>query len=331
MNGKFSVVVTDYVESELEWEARELAKKGIGYTIYQLLSGSEEDVYQAVKDADVIVVNMVQFRASLIHRLSKCKLIIRHGIGYDNVDVEACSKAGIAFANQPEYCRKDVAEHAIAMLLACGRGLFAGMRSMVPSCKSGKWDFTGVLPLRRLEGRTVGILGLGRIGRIVLEKLASFGFRFVGHDPFLPEGQRAQLAGITWVDMETLFTESDYITVHVPLNDKTRHIINKRTLSLMKPTAYLINTSRGGVVDTTALIEALAARSISGAAIDVFEKEPPAMDSGLLALDNIIMTPHIGWASVESGEAIRQSIYDDIIAASEGKPPRFPINTILKP
>jgi len=330
MSMQFSVVVTDYVESELEWEAEALAKLGIKYAIHQLLPGSEEDVYQAVKNADVIVVNMVPFRASLISRLSKCALIIRHGIGYDNVDVEACTRAGIAFANQPEYCRIDVAEHAIAMILACGRRLLPGMRSIAPSSTAGKWDFTGIFPLRRLEGSTVGILGLGRIGRIVQEKLATFGFHLIGHDPFLKEGQRSRISGITWVDLETLFSESDFLTVHTPLNENTRHLVNKRTLSLMKPTAYLINTSRGGVVDTDALIAALSSRSIAGAAIDVFEKEPPSADSKLLELDNVLMTPHIGWASTESGVSIRHSIYDDIVAASKGKPPKFPINNILK-
>jgi D-3-phosphoglycerate dehydrogenase len=330
VNKQFSAVVTDYVESELDWEAEALAKLGIGYTIHQLLPGSEEDVYQAVKDADVIVVNMVPFKASLIGRLTKCKLVIRHGIGYDNVDVEACTRAGIVFANQPEYCRIDVAEHAIAMILACGRRLLPGMRSIKPSCKAGKWDFTGIFPLRRLEGSTVGILGLGRIGRIVQEKLSSFGFHLIGHDPFLKEGQRSRISGITWVDLETLFSESDFLTVHTPLNENTRHLVCKRMLSLMKPSAYLINTSRGGVVDTDALVAALETKSIAGAAIDVFEKEPPSADSKLLELDNVIMTPHIGWASTESGASIRHSIYDDIVAASEGKQPRFPINNILK-
>ncbi len=324
------VVVTDYIEENLDWETQTLAARGIELVCCQLKFRPEEEVYQAVSDADVIVVNMVKFPASLIGRLTRCGLIIRHGIGYDNVDVDACTRQGIQFAYQPDYCKIDVAEHAIALLFACGRKVSWSRRTLEASSAAGQWDFSGLFPIYRLEGKTVGILGVGRIGSRVFAKLKSFGFRLIGCDPYLSDKRRQAIDGIEWVDMDTMFRLSDYLTIHTPLNTETRHVVNARTLSLMKPTAYVINTARGGMVDTAALTAALKQKTIAGAAIDVFEVEPPSPELELFGLDNVILTPHIGWASEEAGWEIRKSIVDDILAASEGKDARCVVNSIRK-
>lgn len=324
------VVVTDYIEENLDWESQILSEKGIYFAGFQLKFKTEDEIYEKVKDAEVIVVNMVQFPASQIERLTKCKLIIRHGIGYDNVDVDACTRQGIQFAYQPDYCKVDVAEHAIALLFACGRKVVWSRRTLDVSSAGGQWDFSALFPIYRLEGKTVGILGVGRIGSRVYAKLKSFGFRLIGCDPYLSERRKQAIDGIEWVDHETIFKESDYLTIHTPLNEETRRIVNARTLSLMKPTAYVINTSRGGMIDMAALADALINKQIAGAAIDVYDVEPPKPDLALFGLDNVILTPHIGWASEEAGWEIRKSIINDIIAASEGKDARCVVNTIRR-
>ncbi len=319
------VAVTDYIEEELEWEARKLSEANIEFSAFQLKHRPVDDVVKAVGDADVLVVNMVKVDEQMLERLPKCRLIIRHGIGYDNVDVNACTKLGVQFAYQPDYCREDVAEHAIALIMACARKIVMGRSILERSSKAGQWDFTGLFPIPRMQGKTLGILGVGRIGGRVAAKLASFGFRIIGCDPYLSE-HRKRATGIEFVDLHTLLRLSDFVTIHTPLNDETRRMINAATLSLMKPTAFLINTSRGGMVDTDALVDALRSRRIAGAAIDVYDLEPPPPGHPLFGLDNVILTPHIAWASDESGWAIRERILEDILSFAAGKPAKYVVN-----
>lgn len=321
-------VVTDYIEDNLDWEAAELAKAGIRFEAYQLKFKPEPEVLAKIADADMIVVNMVRFTDSLLAGLKNCRVLIRHGIGYDNVDVAACTRRGILFAYQPDYCKEDVAEHAIALIFACARKIVRGRRTLEESSARGQWDFSGLFPIRRLDGKTLGVLGVGRIGSRVCRKLKSFGFRILGCDPYLTPERRREI-GIEFVDHDTLFRKSDYLTVHTPLTDETRHIVNARTLGLMKPTAYLVNTSRGPMVDADALAEALRENRIAGAAIDVFDVEPPPPSHPFFALENCILSPHIGWASEEAGWEIRRSILDDLLAVAAGRPARCVVNTEL--
>ena len=330
MRDSFKVTVTDFIEPDLDWEAQELAARGIRFETHQLKFRPEEEVIAAIEDSDVIVVNMVPMTASVISRLKRCRLIIRHGIGYDNVDVAACTRHGIPFAYQPDYCKEDVAEHAIALLFACARKVVRSRRILEESSKRGQWDFTGLFPIFRLDGKTLGILGTGRIGSRVFRKLRTFGFRIIACDPYISERRRQALIadGLVYVDKETLFRESDFVTVHTPLQEDTRQIVNAQTLALMKPTAYVINTSRGPMVDMKALAAAVREKRIAGAAIDVFEKEPPEPELELFKLEDVILTPHIGWASEEAGKEIRQSILDDILAVFEGRTARCLVNSV---
>ena len=321
------VVVTDFIEDNLDWEAKELAQRGIEFAAFQLKFKPEDEVAAAIRDADVIIVNMVKMTESLLAKLPNCKLLIRHGIGYDNVDVAACTRLGIQFCYQPDYCKEDVAEHAIALIFACARKVVWSRRTLDESSRNAKWDFTGLFPIYRMDGKTLGIVGVGRIGSRVFRKLKGFGFkRILGCDPYLRPDQMEQMKGMEFVDRDTLFREADYVTVHTPLNDETRHLVNARTLALMKPTAFLVNTSRGPMIDTPALVEALRKRQIAGAAIDVFDVEPPPADHPLFGLDNAILTPHIGWASEEAGWEIRESMMNDVYLFAAGKPARCVVN-----
>ena len=331
MAQKIKVAVTDYIEDNLDWEAEQLAKAGIDFQAYQLKFKPEDEVVAKIGDADIIVVNMVKMTDSLLSKLKKCRLLIRHGIGYDNVDVPACTRHGIQFAYQPDYCTEDVAEHAIALIFACARKVVRSRRTLEASSASGQWDFAGLFPVYRMQGKTLGLVGVGRIGSRVYQKLKSFGFRIIGTDPYLSDRRKADL-GMEFVPFDTLLRTSDLLTIHTPLNDETRHLINARTLGLMKPTAYLVNTARGPIVDSMALADALKRKQIAGAAIDVYDQEPPPPDHPLFGLDNAILTPHLAWASEESGQQIRKSILDDILAGAAGKPARFVVNKeILKP
>jgi len=328
MSERLKVVVTDYIEDTLDWEAGKLAKAGIDFEAHQLKSRPEAEVVEKIADADVIVVNMVKMPESVLSRLKKCRLLIRHGIGYDNVDVEACTRLGIPFAYQPDYCKEDVAEHAITLIFACARKIVRSRKTLEDSSASGQWDFSGLFPIYRLDGKTLGIIGVGRIGSRVYRKLRTFGFKIIGNDPYLSDERRAELSMMEFVDKETLFRSSDFVTVHTPLTDETRHLVNAGTLGWMKPTAYLINTSRGPMVDSDALADALKTKQIAGAAIDVYDQEPPPPSYPLFSLDNVILTPHLGWASEEAGWEIRKSILDDILAAAEGKPARCMVNDV---
>lgn len=315
------VVVTDYIEPDLSWEAAELARRGIEFACHQLKFSSAGRVIEATGDADVVIVNMAPVAPELIAGWRHCRLVIRHGVGYDNVDVAALEQAGIPLCYIPDYCVDEVAEQAIALILACGRKLVRSRRVLEESSARGRWDFSGVVPMFRMAGRTLGILGCGRIGSRVLLKLRSFGFNFLVCDPYLSQERKREL-GIEVVARETLFRDSDFLTIHTPLTRETRHIVNAETLAMMKPTAYLVNTARGPMVDVRALAEALNKGVIAGAAIDVYDIEPPPPDYPLFGLPNVILTPHLAWYSEDAGWRIRELIMLEIDRFVAGLPPR---------
>jgi D-3-phosphoglycerate dehydrogenase len=276
----------------------------------------------ATHDADLVVVNMVPVNTELISKWEKCRLVIRHGVGYDNVDVKALEKVGIPLCYIPDYCQEEVAEQAIALILACGRKLVASRKVLDDSSARGSWDFSGIVPMFQMAGQTLGIIGCGRIGSLVYQKLKSFGFRFLICDPYLTK-ERKQELGIEVVDQETVFRNADFITIHTPLTAETRHLVNARTLAMMKPTAYLVNTARGPMVDEPALGEALRNDVIAGAAIDVFSVEPPRPDYPLFGLANAILTPHLSWYSENASRRIRELILLEINRFLAGQPPRY--------
>ena len=316
------VVVTDYIEPDLQWEAAEMARRGVEFVTHQLKFAPLPDLIAATRDADVVIVNMVPINKEIISQWEKCRLVIRHGVGYDNVDVAALNQAGIPLCYIPDYCQEEVAEQAIALILACGRKLVISRRVLEDSSARGSWDFKDVIPMYQMAGQTLGIIGCGRIGSRVYKKLKSFGFKFLICDPYLSAERKREL-GIEVVDHATVFRNSDYITIHTPLTPETRHLVNARTLAMMKPTAYVVNTARGPLVDAQALADALKNGVIAGAAIDVFEVEPPRPDFPLFGLPNAILTPHLAWYSENAGRHIRELIVLEIDRFLAGQPPRY--------
>jgi len=319
---KLKVVITDFIEPDLNWEAAEMEKRGIEFVYHQLKFEPVEKIISATRDADIVVVNMVKVTPELIAGWEKCKLVIRHGVGYDNVDVAALNAAGIPLCYIPDYCIEEVAEQAIALMLACNRKVISSRKVLEDSSAAGIWNFNPVIPIYRMAGQTVGILGCGRIGSRVFQKLQSFGVKFLICDPYLTEERKREL-GIEVVDKETLFRESDFITIHTPLTPETRHIVNAQTLAMMKPGAYLVNTARGPMVDADALAEVLKKGGIAGAAIDVFDIEPPPPDYPLFGVPNAILTPHLAWYSEDGAWRIRELIVLEVDRYVQGLPPRY--------
>lgn len=323
--GRSKVVVTDYIEPNLKWEEEEMEKRGVAFEAPQLKFAPPPALLEKIRDADVVVVNMAPMSAAVIGGLERCRLIIRHGIGYDNVDLKAATEKGIRVANVPDYCPDEVAEQAVALMLASWRKLFLSLEVLKSSSQNGLWDFQRIYPIYKLAGKTVGIVGCGRIGSRVLKRVRGFEVNPMVCDPYLTDARKREL-GVETVYLETLLQQSDIVTLHTSLTPETRGLIGERQLRVMKKTAHLINTSRGAVVDTGALVLALKEGWIAGAAIDVYEKEPPDPDLGLFSQEKATLAPHLGWYSEESGWDIRVKIVEDIDRFLQGQPPRYVVN-----
>jgi D-3-phosphoglycerate dehydrogenase len=322
---KLKVVITDYIEPDLEWEEQQFAEMGVDFEHAQLKFGSPQEIATFAADADIVVVNMAKISREVIEHLDRTRLVIRHGVGYDNVDVEAATAHGIVVANVPDYCVDEVAEQAVTLIMACQRKLLTQSRVLKASVENGEWQFDPIYPVYSLRGKTLGFIGCGRIGSTVYRMMQGFGMDVLVHDPYLSERRRRELT-CDFVSLERLLRESDVITIHAPLNEETYHYIDDPEFELMKPTAILVNTARGGIVNLDALDRALRAGKLAHAGIDVYEVEPPPPDMPLLNNEKAICTPHLAWLSEESGWKIRQKIVEDVRRFASGQGPRFPLN-----
>jgi D-3-phosphoglycerate dehydrogenase len=327
MAGRTPVVfkVTDYIERDLAWEQEECRRLGVAFAAYQLKSAPPGRILEAVKDADVVLVNMARFPAAVISRLRRTRLIIRHGIGIDNVDAAACTRHGIVFANEATASSEDVAEHALMLILEAAKKKRVQDEMLKDWMRTGRWSSAKIRPLYRLAGKTVGIVGCGNIGSRLLKKVRGLDVRVRVCDPYLTAERWAEL-GASHTPLEGLLREADAVTIHVPLTRETRGMFDAATFALMKPSAVLVNTARGPVIRTPDLIRALEEGRIAGAALDVFEEEPPKPKLALFKMRNVILSPHIAWYSEEGGRDIRRMIMEDLRAFLEGRLPRFVVN-----
>jgi len=243
----------------------------------------------ALQDFDALILLSPKFDAASIPPDGRLALVARFGVGYDSVDVEACTRAGIAVAITPDGVRRPVAASILTLILALAGNLFIKDKLVRqgPEGFARRVDHMGT----GLIGKTLGSVGMGNIGAETFRLCKPLDMKFIAHDPWIDPALAAEL-GVTLVDLETVFLESDFVTLNTPLTNETHHLVNGERLAMMKPTAYLINTSRGPVVDLAALVDVLQNNRIAGAALDVFDPEPPLADDPLLALDNVILTPH---------------------------------------
>ena len=283
-------------------------------------SATEDEIAEAAKDVDAILARVCRISRRVILAAPKLKIVSRHGVGVDNVDVEECTRNGIAVAITEEATCQAVCEHTFACMLALANKVTAADREI----RAGKWErhkWVGV----ELHGKTLGILGLGPIGSRTAKHAAAFEMEVIACDPYVEETAASEL-GVSLVDFETLLGRADFLSLHVPLTPETKGIIGPRELDSMKPSAILVNTCRGGVVDEKALHRALVDGGIAGAAIDVFEQEPVPADHPLLQLDNILCTPHIAGQSAESMVRMSQAAAENILCVLRGERPSQVVN-----
>jgi D-3-phosphoglycerate dehydrogenase len=311
------VVITDTVFPNLD-RTREILSRATELRV--LKDSSAASIVEAVGDADSVLVTYAKITGEIVRQMRRCRIIARCGIGVDNVDVEAATRSGIIVTNVPDYCIEEVSDHALALLLAFARKLIpANARA-----HHGSWEISSVAPLRRLRGSVLGLVGCGRIAQQVACKAQAFGMRVVAYDPYVP-AEVLHGAGIQGISFEDLLSSADYISIHVPLGTTTRHIFDRAAFQRMKNTAYIINTARGGIIDESALVQALDAREIAGAALDVLEREPP-VGSQLLGREDVILTPHTGFYSEESLLELQTKAAEEVARVLDGHLPRNPVN-----
>ncbi|MCC7355279.1 MAG: C-terminal binding protein [Anaerolineae bacterium] len=300
----------------LDPEERILGEAGIEFVFSPC--ESEEEVIQVAREADALMVVLHNYISRrILESLAQCKVVVRHGIGLDNIDVRAATDLGILVSNNPTYCVDEVSDLAMALLLACTRKI----PLLNQAVHSGTWQTSMAKTGYRLRGRTLGLLGLGRVARRVAQKAGGFGLRLLAYDPYVSADVASGL-GVTLVPLAELLKEADFMSIHTPLTPETRHLIGEIELRLMKPTAYLINTARGDVVEIRALVKALEEKWIAGVGLDVVEGIPPLpQDHPLLRFENAILTPHVAWYSEDATVELQETCARDVVRVLRGELP----------
>ena len=313
------VAVTDSVFPNLDAARGVLSQ--IGAELHMAEAPTPEAIVQVARTADAVLVTYAKITADMIQQMTRCRIISRFGIGVDNVDIPAATSAGIVVTKVPDYCIDEVSDHTMALLLALVRKIPYANRET----HAGQWKMAAVVPIHRLRGTVLGLVGFGRIPQLVAPKAQAFGLKVLSYDPYVSKEIMAQ-SGVESAGFEELLEQSDYVSVHAPLLPETHHLLNAAAFRRMKRTAYLINTARGPLVDEAALADALDAGQLAGAALDVLPQEPPQAGLRLLGRDNVILTPHTGFYSEESLVDLQVKASEEIVRALTGQMPRNPVN-----
>jgi D-3-phosphoglycerate dehydrogenase len=285
-------------------------------------SDDEGTIAGLAADVDALIVNLAPTSAKVIGAMQKCRVISRYGVGVDNVDVAAASAKKIVVANVRDYCLDEVSDQALALLMACAR-----KTSITDTrVRAGEWNIPRKRPIYRMAGRVFGLIGYGLIARRMHHKVMGLGFSEVlVCDPFVPDEQISR-AGARKVELDELLKNADFVSVHAPMSAATRHMIGAAQLAMMKPTAILVNTSRGGLIDPDALYEALKAGTINSAGIDVFEPEPPGKDCRLFELENVVLSDHAGFYSEEAQRELQRKAAQNTALVLTGQKPLSCVN-----
>ena len=301
-NGQLKAVITDYVFDNIDLERAALAP--LGCRLEALKSGKDQALLDLVKDADAVITQFAPITAAVIGAMQKCRVIVRYGIGVDNVDLNAAAAKNIPVCNVPDYCIDEVADHTLALILAATRQTV----HCDATIKAGQWKLPVALTaLHALKHMTVGLVAFGRIGREVASRLKPFKCQVMVFDPALPASVIRD-AGCIPATLDDVLAQSDLLSLHCPSTEKTRHMINATSITKMKRGAILVNASRGTLVDTAALVSALQSGQIAAAALDVSDPEPINADSPLLKMNNVVFTPHIASASPQAVQKLRTDV-----------------------
>lgn len=333
---KFKVVqVIDQPGSAVPDYGEMIRQAGIEVEFVKVNCATEEEIIAAAHDADAVigVATFQPFSRKVMQGLAKCRFIMSLGIGFDKLDVAAATEYGIMAANVPDYCQEEMSDHAMALILACTRKLVKLDRTV----KEGGWKAEAdpdiqrnIWPtMSRLRDQTLGLVALGRIARRLVPKAKGFGMRIIAYDPYVDPDVFDSL-GVEGIGFEQLLAESDIVSLHSALTDETRHMLGLEQFKKMKPTAYLINTARGGLVDQEALYTALTQGYLAGAALDVTDPEPMSADDPLLKLDNVVVTAHSAHASIPAFMTLLTRPGEEIIRVFKGEWPIGVLNPQVK-
>jgi D-3-phosphoglycerate dehydrogenase len=312
------IAVTDSVFPSLDPAMAALARLDPQMRVSK--SVAAEDILAVARDADAILVTYAKLPGELLRQLTRCKVIGRFGLGVDNIDTKTAAELGIVVTYVPDYCMQEVSDHAMALLLALARKIPFSNKLV----QSGRWEMPAVAPLRRLAGQVLGLIGFGNIPRALAPKAKAFGYEVIAHDPYAAREVFAA-AGVEAVSLETLLGRAHAISVHAPLTPATRGLIGAAAFARMKKGAVIVNTARGPLIDEQALLAALDSGHLGGAALDVVTNEPLPKDSRLLGRDNVILTPHTAFYSVEALNELQTKCATDVASVLSGKSPVYPV------
>ena len=298
----------------------------VGCQIQPLEFSSDDELVAALRTADAVLPRYVNIQRHHIEAMQRCRVIARSGIGVDIVDVEAATEHGIWVTNVPSYCEEEVADHAVALILACARKLVPYRESVQDSA----WRWQAGKPIKRLSQSTLGLIGFGKIGRFIWQRMSAFGCRGLVYDPYLNSMNISEF-GASQVELEYLLQQADIVHIQSPLTAETYHLIDENAFSLMKPGVILTNTARGPIIDEEALLQALLDGKVAAAGLDDLEEEPAKVrgwkpDNPLLQMPNLIVTPHSAWYSEQAAEDVKRISASEIARVLSGQRPRFPVN-----
>ncbi len=330
MAKKFKLYITDYFRRNIKLGSELL---GNDIEVRLLQERDEKKLFPAIADADAIIVDKTEITDYTLSRIPKCKIIARFGIGFDNVDIEAAARHGIYVCNCPDFCHEEVADHTIGLMLAMSRNI-VGYNNQLAKGDRNNWRPFGLASTKRLANKTIGIIGLGRIGKEVAKRCRAFRLKVLYYDPNVPAKVGLEYSAQRMANLWDLTRQADIVTFHLPLNPETRVMVNEEFFSHLKKGAYLINTSRGGVLKIKALLGAMETGIVEKAALDVLEEEPINYDEPLIKKwlkdeklrDHLILTPHVAFYSPESTDDIQGKIMKNIRLALEGKKPNNCVN-----
>jgi D-3-phosphoglycerate dehydrogenase / 2-oxoglutarate reductase len=319
------VVIADYDYGDVDIERAIVEEAGLELIAAQCKT--EEEVIEVAHDAAGVVAQYATISARVIAELSDCRVIARYGTGVDIVDVDAATRHNVLVTNVPnDWCENEVADHAMALLLAVARKVTVYDRAT----RDGTWQWQSGAPIHRLRGSVLGLLSFGAIARAIGARAAGFGMRITAHDPYV-SAEEITATGTTGVSFDELVTQSDCLVIQAPLTPETYHLFDEAQLRRMKPTAILINTARGPIVDDRALHRALSEGWIAGAGLDDIEEEPAKVrdwraENPLFGLDNVVITPHAAYYSEEAIRTVRQFAAEEVVRVLTGQPPLSPVN-----
>jgi len=318
------VVITDHRFPDVEQERR--AVEASGGTLIVAQTVDEQELSELCEDADGVLTVRAPITKRVIAAMERCRIIVRYGIGVDSIDIPAATERGIMVANVPDYCIDEVSDHALALLLMLSRQMIPA----VSLAKEERWSISKMPDLHRLRGQSCGLAGCGKIGSLLAGKAAALGMQVLVYDPYVNES-RCREMGVDLVSFDALLARSDFISLHMPLNEATHHFFGEASFAKMKSTACIINTARGGLIDEAALLTALDSGKISGAGLDVMESETEFTPTGIALVNHprVIVTPHTAWLSEEARATLQARAIAQVIICLKGETPYGLINRTL--